>query len=329
MRTIEVKWDKKTEADHRRSFDSHRTRFLRGDLARNWKPDCTFYIFDSFEAYKSDLQSKVSQLVDERLTVLGQDVPNVELLIINHSKGARGTYFGYDQKDKKVRMAYDKSFLLNYLYSNNPHPLEVQETTDHEIKHFIDRSFIKHAGAVAVTGTPVITNLNWMNLNAKGTLLEYLARMRLEGFAQFDGNLKILNHTCIEGLLLKTYDQTRVADIGIKFLTKSPTADKLDLLEMENGHNGFSCYKQGKAMFELIGMAEKVNSNNLTEVINVLNKVKFLRDFKSFYEYYYSCVSSLGLDENHSILRPQHSKIMLDAEEKEFNYRLMSSLLVK
>ncbi len=334
MRNVVLKWEKRTRGDHKRSFDSHRTRFQRGDLEKGWKPKYHFYRFGNFEEYTADLGSKVSKLVDERLSFFKQQVPNVEVLVYGSGEAiaSNAIYFGYSSLDQKLKMGYNRDLIADSFYGyldeeQSKHALNtLQRVTDHELKHFIDRSFVKHKDQVLKAGIPKVAERNWSTANSAGIMLTYLAKLRTEGFAEFDGNLKILNCRDENMLRASAAAQTKVANEGINFLAKSPLVDRLDWYQFEK-QRGFSCYRQGKAMFELIGLAENFNPQEPNEVSQLLKKVVFLRDFKSFFSYYYNCVRSLGLNENQSILRPEHAKRIIQVEEQDFmTYLLLSSL---
>lgn len=196
MVKVEFEWEPRKKADHKRSYESHRKRFLKGDLERGWVPRYSFYTFESFEAYESNLQEQVRSLVSQEAESITPDLEKVRINFFgtgNYHHAAR--YCGFSNKEKLAFIGISIPLMMatpNALAGETEY-LEMRRRLSiaHELRHHVDRSTIKREHRI-------IDNAPDPSMQEK---IEYLLKVRTEGLAQFDPREKHYEIDILQGNL--------------------------------------------------------------------------------------------------------------------------------
>lgn len=346
QRRIRFPPDNRTIANHRRSFGFQRRNFESGKpVDVNSAPTlwCASK-FGNFEEYLSDLQIKMAKLLDERISHI---IPEDNMPVDIHFETTPGgyytlaTYEGVKNGRSQFRFRLD-NVVFAFHYPDEKRRTAfltgLTNTTDHEIRHHLDRRFLRywqhvlhlneHLDKLELPKTP------FGERSTTSLLREYLAKIRLEGLAEFD---EFVVYPSSQEYLAK---ETKVAEDGVKLLQNRQFIDRIDWNRFTK-EIGFCPYRQGGNIFRVIALAERASAEGLPampldklitdhpmdyvgivfwkkfdQYSQLLRKVAGINTFKGFVDYYQRCADQLMLQDNERILTPELGKILIGYEER-------------
>lgn len=350
MVNVQFEWENKKRADHKRSYDISRRKFLAGEMGRGWRPRNPGYAFESFENYQRDLEKKVGLMIESEIANVDPKVEDIRVLI--YGTGDYETlahYRGTSKDGKKVGIGLKLDNVCN-AYSDQKSELQIEMSIRHEFMHHLDRQMIRKGNGIRFsTFGPKPFRIDYWNpgeKEGKKALLKYLMAVRTEGFAEINEGRGTLSLSCMlvsdkeglrkqtaiasEGLahlsvpvpkVRKITDGVRPIDVACDQRVYEGWRDKFLKLRTERL---FSPYEQGKNMFAVITVAERQRKARRYETKEerivfskeVMNEVLQHQTFEDFYNYYYRCAESIGLKEDEVIIRPGHAWKLVDAERK-------------
>ncbi len=326
MQNINFHIDPTTRSNHKRSFDFQRRNHITQKKFDN-KVVPTRWVapqFETFDAYMSDLQSKMAALFNERKGLFLPDEErgfDIHIETTPHNYGILALYNGIDRRTGNVKFTYRLDDLVCAFYypeeqGRKEEEEQVKSTTDHEIRHHIDRKFINYTSSKNIVWDAVMYRpLKYLEENSDNLLRKYLGLLRTEGFAEFSEKL---GAPFSERALQK---EIQIAKEGVTKLGENPTIDRLEWYHYTD-KNGFNAYRQGKALFQVIALAERMRLDNLnpapldlilsrnpqyrgplfstpemfTRYLGVLHKITSMPKYDDFANYYNECADQLMLN---------------------------------
>ena len=331
MAKINVNMDRISLANHRRSFNFQRANFLNGKPADNkvvptrWVADK----YETFDQYFTDITSRLAVLFNERLSLfIPQEQREVDITLSTtpgRSYRTAAIYYGVNDNSGNIDFTFKLDDLLYAFY----YPLKetriqeentVKATTDHEIRHHLDRNFVNSSrfwNAVLEQRKTTYGNYSSQNL-----LNDYLRQLRTEGFAEFSLDLR-------PPVSIELERQTQITAEGIQKLCGQESIKWVDWYDYCKD-TGFDAYEQGKTIFQVIALAERmrlegfdsaplgavlaqnmpvseslfVMPKNYPEYLKILNKIASIPTYMDFISYYDGCASYLQLGAGERIITP-------------------------
>ncbi len=357
MATIKITLQRTARADLKRSYDKHRTHFLDGDIPKKWGPKFRYYQFERFEDLLADSDSALNQIVQGAIKETPiQDLETVDITLTRPSRIGyltNGNYDAFRSTPEKVIICMPSWKVFAALYADVGEgedadssmvtaKIDLKDTLNHELRHHIDRKQLLASKKLSKRFPLPRYDYNDRDhiLEASAYCLNHLGKVRIEGFATFNGMLEFrtgdikdwlaqLNEEnyqaradgFLSNLRLQTETVTKVFDYlsNSQNLTWPSIWENIEYARQDNNPlhlpRNFSPYSQGSYMFQVIGLAnlKKRRGGSMGSLFQhmclpkeiqteVYNQALAQTSLNGFYDLFYACADSIELGEDRIII---------------------------